>query len=141
MKYNGSYNIGFGRVSKMKVFIDLIKQSMLVFLILQLGNFISGLIKHVILIPGSIMGMAILFILLVVGVIKVKHIDLLSNFMLKHMGFFFIPLGVGLLNTMDLLQTSWLPLLSILILSGALVMLVSAKVTDMIITLTNRSGV
>ena len=122
----------------MKIFINLIQQSVLVFLLLQLGNYISGLIQPIILIPGSIMGMGLLFLLLMTGVIKIKQIDLLSGFMLKHMGFFFIPLGVGLLNTMELLRSSWLPLLSILVISGALVMLVSAKVTDMLMTMTSK---
>lgn len=125
----------------MKMIIDLIQQSLIVFLLLQLGNYISHLIAPVILIPGSIMGMLLLFLLLVVGIIKVRQIDLLSSFMLKHMGFFFIPLGVGLLNSIELLRSSWLPLLSILVISSALVMLVSAKITDVLITMTNKSEV
>lgn len=122
----------------MKIFIKLIQQSVLVFLLLQLGNFISELIRPITLIPGSIIGMGLLFMLLMSGVLKLKQIDMLSSFMLKYMGFFFIPLGVGLLNSMDLLSSSWLPLLSILVISGALVMLVSAKVTDLLMTMTNK---
>ena len=125
----------------MKLIIDLIKQGLVVYLLLQLGVFVSGLIKPLLIIPGSIIGMVLLFILLVTGMIKINQIDDLGSFMLKHMGLFFIPLGVGLLNTMDMLSTSWLPLLIILILSGALVMLVSAKVTDLLMTLMNKSEV
>jgi len=121
--------------------IELLKEGLIVFILLELGNYVSGLMAPVFLIPGSIVGMGLLFALLMTGVIKIGQVDYLSGFMLKHMGFFFIPLGVGLMNSIGLLSTSWLPLLIILIFSGALVMFVSAKVTDLLINLMQKKEV
>lgn len=117
-----------------KVFIEVA----IIMVILQIGIFISGVIKPVIYIPGSIVGMILLFILLSIGVLKIHSINLSGNFLLKHMGFFFIPLGVSLLNSVDILKSTWIQLSFIIVVSGFLVMLVSSKVTDICIELGKR---
>lgn len=113
-------------------------QLFLIWLILQLGNWLSGLLSTFIKIPGSIIGMLFLLLLLLTGVIKAKYFKESSDFLLKHMGFFFVPLGVSLLNAFDLLKDNWLSLLIILLVSCVLVMYISAKVTDLLIGLKHR---
>lgn len=49
-------------------------------------------------IPGNVLGVILLFVLLSLGVIKVQHVQEASDFLLKHLVFFFIPIAVGLMN-------------------------------------------
>ena len=51
--------------------------------------------------PGSVLGIAILFALLSLGIIKVSQLQMVTGFLLKHMAFFFIPITVGLMNYWD----------------------------------------
>ena len=69
-------------------------------------------------IPGSVIGMALLFICLCVGLIKLQHIEIAVNNMLKHMLFFFIPIVVTLLTSGDLINKNGAALLALVIVSA-----------------------
>ncbi len=69
-----------------------------------LGEYISSFIQSVVVIPGSIIGMILLFILLKAKVIKLESINEVSNFFLDNMAIFFIPSGVSLIKSLDLIS-------------------------------------
>ena len=48
--------------------------------------------------PGSVLGMLLLFFLLSAGIIKEQWLSLGANPLLKHLSFFFIPIAVGLMD-------------------------------------------
>lgn len=52
-------------------------------------------------IPGSVLGMLVLFALLSGGLLKEEWIALGANPLLKHLAFFFIPIAVGLMEWGD----------------------------------------
>lgn len=58
--------------------------------------------------PGSLCGMLILLVLLCTGIIKTQQIQTVSDFLLSHLAFFFIPAGVSLLSYFDAIANSWL---------------------------------
>ncbi|WP_052090338.1 CidA/LrgA family protein [Desulfosporosinus sp. HMP52] len=68
-------------------------------------------------IPGSVIGMVLLFIFLCLGVVKLQHIEEAVNLLLKHMLFFFIPMVVGLINSGTLLYKSGLALATSIVVS------------------------
>lgn len=49
-------------------------------------------------IPGSVLGMLLLFALLSLGILKEEWISCGANPLLKHLAFFFIPIAVELMN-------------------------------------------
>ena len=53
-------------------------------------------------IPGSVLGMIILFTLLSTGIIKEQWLAMVAPPLLKHLSFFFIPIAVGLMEWGDL---------------------------------------
>ena len=114
--------------------IKIISQIAIIYIIYSIGNFISSLIAGIIIIPGNIIGMTLLLILLSCNILKLSMIEETGNFMLKYMGFFFVPLTVGLTESYKLLQDSIIQILIILVLSCILVMYVSGKVTDILIS-------
>ncbi|SCZ80806.1 CidA/LrgA family protein [Acidaminobacter hydrogenoformans] len=95
----------------------------LIWLMLETGSVLSRLIEPVILIPGSILGMLLLFVLLLTGVVKMEWLSPVTSVFLKHMSFFFIPLGVGLLGAADLIAPIWVEMTLLLIVSNLAVML------------------
>lgn len=62
-------------------------------------------------IPGNLIGMILLFILLCTRILKVEQISTVSDFLLGHMPFFFIPAGVALMASFSLIQDIWLQIL------------------------------
>ena len=84
-------------------------------------------------IPGSIYGLILMFVLLLLRVIKVEHVKETGAFLIKIMPLMFIPAGVGLITSWEQLQSFMVPLLVITGVSTFVVMIVTGKVTDFLI--------
>ena len=84
-----------------------------------IGEIISYLLKELldIFIPGSLIGMIILFILLTTKVIKYDFVDDVGEFFVNNMGFFFVPVAVSIMNYFGILVPIWWKLLLIIIIS------------------------
>lgn len=63
--------------------------------------------------PGSVIGMILLFLLLFFGILRPDHIAQKADFLLKNMAFFFIPAGVGILESFEALRGRLLILIGI----------------------------
>jgi len=88
--------------------------------------------------PGTILSMIILFFLLFFHVIKVDHIQQKADFLLKNMSFFFIPAGIGILSSFELIRSSILPLLAIVIVTTILTFGATALTVQGVIALQDR---
>lgn len=73
-------------------------------------------------IPGNIIGMLLLFVSLRLKIIKIEMIEEVSNFLLNHLAFFFIPPGVALIASLDKLSSIWIGFLVITIITTTIVM-------------------
>lgn len=76
-------------------------------------------------IPSTVLGMIFLLILLLTGIIKLEQIDSVGQFLLDHLTFLFIPGGVGLIASLDLIKDQWLQILILIILSTSIVITVT----------------
>ncbi|WP_249199236.1 CidA/LrgA family protein [Photobacterium sp. GJ3] len=62
-------------------------------------------------IPGSILGMLLLFTALSTGLLPPNWAKPSCHLLIRHMAILFVPVGVGLMNYLDLLQANALPVL------------------------------
>ena len=67
-------------------------------------------------------------------VIKVEHVKETGEFLIEIMPLMFIPAGVGLVTSWNQLQSFLVPLLVITVVSTFVVMIVTGKVTDFLIS-------
>lgn len=81
-------------------------------------------------IPASIYGMILLFLALKTKVIKPDQIRETSQFLVGIMGVLFVCPAVGLLNCWELLESNWLAILVIVVVSLLLTFAVSGWVTQ-----------
>ncbi|MBC5627281.1 CidA/LrgA family protein [Clostridium sp. NSJ-6] len=102
------------------------------FLIILVLYFIGELLAKTlnIPIPGNIIAMILLFLSLCTGIIKVEKVDTISNFFLDHLAFFFIPAGVGLMNSFDSIKSSAIQIVIICIVTTIIVMAVTGIVVQ-----------
>lgn len=84
-------------------------------------------------IPSTVIGMLILFLLLNFNLIKLKSIKEFSDFMLLNLAFFFIPPGVTLLTTWDILKDNLFKILFIVIITTFITMIITGLTVDFII--------
>lgn len=99
--------------------------------IYQIGN-LTVRIFHL-PIPGNVSGIIILFFLLWLHVIKIDHIEMAAGWLLKHLGFFFIPISVGLMTLGPALINKGLSFLFVLIVSAVIGILSAGKATQAVI--------
>lgn len=113
-------------------FIKIVIQISILYIIYQIGNWIQEALN--LFIPGSVIGMILLFLLLCFGILKPSWTEVGAQFMLRHLAFFFIPATVGIMNYLDLFQGKGILLLVIVIVSTLLVMLTSGWVSQLVLT-------
>lgn len=98
----------------MKIF----KQLLLIIAFTLLGVLISYLLSLAkINFPGSLIGMILLFVFLLIGVVKVDSIDDVSKFFIDNMGIFFVPGAVTILNKLEVINEIWWKLLIVILAS------------------------
>lgn len=102
------------------------------------GEFISQLIKNLINIPGSIIGMIILFVLLESKILDESKIKDVADFFLGNMSLFFIPAGVSLIESLGLIKENAVLLLSCILIINVAVMIVSGRSVDLMIKLKEK---
>ncbi|NHB95302.1 CidA/LrgA family protein [Photorhabdus stackebrandtii] len=96
----------------------------LIYLCLLAGNAISALLP--IAVPGSIIGMLILFVLLAFQLIPTHWVKPGCTLLLKNMTLLFLPIGVGVMNYYDQLSQQILPIVLSCLISTAIVMIIVA---------------
>ena len=98
----------------MKLYVQL----MIIFMISLVGEGISSVFHlHV---PGSIIGLVLLFLALQFKLLRLRHISMVGNFLLANMTILFLPPAVGIMDKFQVIAPYLLPI--ILIVLGAIVL-------------------
>lgn len=102
------------------------------FLIILVINFAGIIIQNIfhLPLPGTILGMLILFVLLWTKVLKVESIEKVCDFLILNMIIFFLPPAVELLEYMALLKTGFFKIIILLIVTTVITMIVTGKTVD-----------
>lgn len=83
------------------------------------GEFISYFIDG--FIPGSVIGMVLLFLALAFKVVKPEKVKKASMLLTENMGLFFLPAGVGLMNSIGIISRYWTVIVTASVVSTLLV--------------------
>ena len=84
-------------------------------------------------IPASIYGMALMFLGLMTGIIKLEQVKETGKFLIEIMPIMFIPAGVGLTTSFEKIQEILLPISVITVVTVITVMAASGWVSQLII--------
>ncbi|MFS2224520.1 CidA/LrgA family protein [Pantoea sp. B65] len=94
----------------------------IIYLCLYAGIAISALLP--ITIPGSILGMLILFALLASQILPVKWVKPGCHLLIRYMALLFVPISVGVINYTDILSAQFGPIVVSCVVSTLIVLLV-----------------
>lgn len=111
-------------------FAKLVIQIGILFGVYSIGAWIQQYFN--LFIPGSVIGLVLMFILLTTGILKANWIEKGARFMVNHLVLFFIPATVGLLNYYDLFKGKGIFLIVITVVSTLFVMLGSGVTSQML---------
>jgi len=91
-------------------------------------------------VPGPVIGLALLFVALVVRSDMPERVGPTARTILGHLSLLFVPAGVGVVGNLDLLRASWLPILVVLVVSTIAAMLASVGTFLIVHRLTGGSA-
>ncbi|AEC51317.1 hypothetical protein PNA2_0400 [Pyrococcus sp. NA2] len=83
-------------------------------------------------VPGSVLGMIMLTLSLILGIVKLEWVEKEANFLVRNMSVMFIPPGVGIILYTDILKENAIPLTVALILSFLITLAVTAKTVEVL---------
>ena len=98
----------------MKLYVQL----MIIFIISLVGEGISSVLH--LPVPGSIIGLVLLFLALQFKLLRLRHISMVGNFLLANMTILFLPPAVGIMDKFQVIAPYLLPIM--LIVLGAIVL-------------------
>ncbi len=107
------------------------KQFAIILAITAVGDVLHHLLPFPL--PASIYGLLILLGMLLTGDLKLEQVEKTGLFLVEIMPFMFIPASVGLISSWDSLKPLLLPFVVIISLTTFSVMVVSGKVTDILL--------
>lgn len=99
-----------------------LRSFILIYLCLYAGIFIASLLP--IVIPGSIIGMLILFVLLSLQILPAKWVKPSSHLLIRYMALLFVPIGVGVMQYYDVLKTQFGPIVVSCFISTVVVLVI-----------------
>jgi holin-like protein len=79
-------------------------------------------------VPGPVVGMALLFVSLIVRGSVTEELASTANGLLRHLSLLFVPAGVGVMAHLNRLASEWLPITVSLVFSTLLTIAVTAIV-------------
>ena len=101
----------------------MILQCAVLFAFLALGELIVWLTD--IPIPASIIGMLLLTAALRLRIVRLNQVAGAADFLVKNLGFFFVPPGVALMLHFNLIKDQWLPITVATVASTVIVLAVT----------------
>ena len=104
----------------------MVKGASIIMLFYFLGEFLSFLINGIV--PGSVCGMVLLSLLL--KFVKPRDVRSVSNALTQNMALFFVPAGVGLMASFDLISRYWAALLIVSVVTTAVIIAVVGYMQD-----------
>ncbi len=96
------------------------------FAFLAFGEFIVWLTG--IPLPSSVIGMVALAAALKAGIVKLRYVERVADFLVHNLGFFFVPAGIGIMNCLGILRSEWMPIVAASVLSTAVIIIVTGRV-------------
>ena len=102
----------------------------LIYACLYAGIYISSLLT--ITIPGSLIGMLIMFVLLALQILPAKWVNPGCYVLIRYMALLFVPIGVGVMQYYDILRAQFGPIVVSCAVSTVIVFLVVSWSTHLV---------
>ena len=113
-----------------------LKQLGIILMLLWVGQTVQGMFG--LALPGNVLGMLFLLILLVTGLLKLKHVERVTEVLLGHLSFLFVPSIVGVMTVAYLFKGNVIKIFIIIFVSLLVVMVTSGRTVQWMLQRKNR---
>lgn len=106
---------------------------------LAMGECLSILIGH--FVPGSVIGMLLLFVALIMKWVKPSRIKKVAHFLTGNMTIFFIPAVMGIMDQWGVIKMNWIGWVGVIVLSTICVMAATGYTVQGVMAIIKKKGV
>ncbi|WP_461240046.1 CidA/LrgA family protein [Paucilactobacillus sp. N302-9] len=106
--------------------------------VLFVSSLISPLFPKSFPVPTPVIGLVLLYLLLTLHIIKVEWVDNFAGFMISLIGFLFVPSGVSLATSLDIMAKSGVQIVTVVIISTVVMLVVTAYTAWVLISISNK---
>ncbi|MEK3889704.1 CidA/LrgA family holin-like protein [Bacillus sp. FSL K6-3431] len=106
-------------------------QIILLFVMYQVGVWIQEIFQ--LIIPGSIIGMLLLFLLLLTGIVNAKWVESGALLLIKYLPLLFLPITVGIITFFNIFIGKGFFIIIIVLISTAIVMVGSGIISQLLL--------
>lgn len=97
--------------------------------ILFVASLISPLFPPSFPVPTPVIGLIILYVLLATHIIKLRNVEKFGDFMISLIAFLFVPSGIQLAASLDILRTQGLQIVAVVLIATIVMLVVVAYTT------------
>lgn len=90
--------------------------------------------------PGSVLAMLLVLLFLCLGVLKIRQMDKVTDFLMQNMAFFFVPACVNVFSYLDVIGKNFVAIVAIAILSTIFTFVTTAFTVRGLSRLVNKGG-
>lgn len=101
--------------------------------ILFISSIISSFFPKSFPVPTPVVGLILLYLLLTFKVIKLEWVDNFASYMISIIGFLFVPSGISLAGSLDIMKVQGLQIVTIVVLSTIIMLVVTTYVTKYVL--------
>lgn len=105
---------------------------------LAAGECVSVLIGH--FVPGSVIGMILLFVALLLKIVNPQRIEKVAHFLTGNMAIFFVPTIMGIMDQWGIIKLNWLGWLAVIVLTTICVMAAAGYTVQGLSALSKKKG-
>ena len=62
------------------------------------------------------------------GIVELRQVERVADFLVHNLGCFFVPAGIGIMNCLGILQLEWWPIVAASVLSTIVIIIVTGRV-------------
>ncbi len=106
--------------------------------VLFVSSLISPLFPATFPVPTPVIGLVLLYLLLTFHIIKVEWVEKFADFMISLIAFLFVPSGIQLTASLDIMKAQGLQLIIAIIISTVILLVVVAYTTSFFIMLRKK---
>ncbi|GAY72663.1 CidA/LrgA family protein [Lentilactobacillus kosonis] len=106
--------------------------------VLFVSSLISPLFPAGFPVPTPVIGLVLLYLLLVLHIVKIEWVEKFADFMISMIAFLFVPSGIQLTASLDIMKAQGLQLIIAIIISTVILLVVVAYTTSFFIMLRKR---
>ncbi|MGX7328850.1 antiholin-like murein hydrolase modulator LrgA [Enterococcus bulliens] len=122
----------------MKKQYSVIYQGVVIGVVMMLSKFVEAILPFAM--PSSVIGLVLLFVALCTKVVRLEQVETVGNALVDNIGLFFVPAGISVINSLDLLKGHFLLTMALIFFSTLFLLVGTGWMTQILLGIRSKKA-